>query len=115
MLFSYAIVDVNGPPRYKHFSIYIIICFYYSFSSLYINEERLTQELRTYLDNTVTRPYDKVTEDIKEFANENKKIWISPSSSYAIYSAVVAVNKVFNLSLLLNEIFLMNEKFSRIF
>lgn len=62
--------------------------------SLYINEARITQELKSHLDNTVIRPYESITDDIKEFARQNKIIWISPQSSYAIYSAVDQINKV---------------------
>jgi hypothetical protein len=61
---------------------------------LYIDQSRLDQRLRQHLNGIEFRDYDKITDDIKEFNIQQKKIWISPFSSYAIYNA--AQDKVGN-------------------
>jgi hypothetical protein len=61
---------------------------------MYINEVRITDDLKVHLDNTVIRPYEKITDDIRQFTSQNKKIWVSPMSSFAIFNAVT--NQVFS-------------------
>ena len=36
--------------------------------------------------------YEKVYEDIHDLSSLNKKIWISPKSSFAIFNAVLILN-----------------------
>ena len=60
----------------------------YFISSLYINKSRINDELTEHLKGIRISDYNQITVDIEEFSKQNKRIWISPSSSYFIYSSI---------------------------
>jgi hypothetical protein len=80
MFYAYAIIMKTGDTHY-----------------LYVSPNRITEKLRDYLKNIEIKDYNSITNDIAEFSADNKIIWVSPMSSYAIYDAVK--NKVIPLLL----------------
>lgn len=55
---------------------------------LFINQTRLTEPIKKHLDGVIDKDYDQIIDAIKNYSAKEFKIWISPMSSYAIYSAV---------------------------
>lgn len=62
---------------------------------LYVDPTNRTnfETLKTdHLAQVSVRAYTSIVADLQELSKQNRTIWISPSSSYAIYNAVT--NKV---------------------
>jgi Xaa-Pro aminopeptidase len=78
MFFAYAIVSNDG----NH--------------TIYIDPGRMTDNLTRHLNGVQIKDYNQITNDISQFSTKNKKIWISPMSSYAIYNAVTNKNMLVN-------------------
>lgn len=72
--FAYAIVSANGPH------------------TLYIDLNRLNDELREHLNGIQFKEYTSVESDIQAASEAGRTVWVSPMSSYSIYNAVT--NKV---------------------
>lgn len=67
---------------------------------MFINKTRITPQLDTYLNKTNFFDYETITDEITKYSNMDKKIWISPMSSFAIYNAVTKpVMFFFNLKI----------------
>lgn len=78
MFFAYAIVSDDG----NHV--------------LYIDPSRITNNIKIHLNGIKINDYNQVFNDISQFSSQNKTIWISPMSSYAIYNAVTNKNLLVN-------------------
>ncbi|ORX77197.1 putative Xaa-Pro aminopeptidase P [Basidiobolus meristosporus CBS 931.73] len=66
-------------------------------ATLYINEEKLTDDVKKYLDaNVKVKPYNAVWDDLKQTsiqaASEKKKLLLSNKASYALYETIGAEN-----------------------
>ena len=55
---------------------------------LYLNQQRLTNQLKQHLTGIHFRDYELITTEVKSLSEADMKIWVSPSSSYAIYNSV---------------------------
>lgn len=75
MFFGYAIIDGNGDNN-----------------RLFIDTERMDERLKEYLKDgngeVSLKEYSTIFNAVQQDANDNKKMWVSPLSSYAIYSAI---------------------------
>ena len=75
MFFGYAIIDANTDSH-----------------RLFIDTARITDDLRKYLKDgnaeIILEEYQTVFSEVKQEADNNRKIWISPLSSYAVYNSV---------------------------
>ena len=72
MVFAYAIIHKESNAQHE----------------FYIDMERVDQKLRDHLNGAEIRDYTSITNDIRDYSEIGKKIWISPMSSYAIYGSV---------------------------
>ena len=70
---------------------------------MYVDQTRGNfSKIREFLNTIEILEYNSIVDDIKEYVDSGSKIWISPESSYYIYSTIT--NKVFFLKLCLFNI-----------
>jgi len=56
-------------------------------SALYVDEAKLTEEVKTHLGQVQIKPYTSIFQDLKTLSQSNKKVWIDPShSSLALFN-----------------------------